>query len=371
MTNKIMLIITEDCNMNCVYCYEHKKNHNTMPFEVAVKIVENRLQQIKQGDEWTICFFGGEPFLNFSLIERVDQYIQQQHIAHYRSLKYSLITNGTVLSPKIKEWLIHHKNMVRLQLSLDGYQQIHDRNRPMTDGSGSFKRIDLDFFRSLFDRLMINTVVSPQSVPELSSNMKWMTEQGFDCRAEFAIGVNWKLINYKQLWEQLEELVGYYSYEKDHALPCLFLRKNMLSVYLPYNESFRPCGVCREDSCYDTQGRIVPCNGMSFVSVGDKTNYFSELRDKDFIFSEENICRKCEYVRVCKTCFAANYYYSGDINQQSPDLCLINKMCILASAEIVYNRLKGKLITNDNKLRFENSKRVINDIGGIINLEVS
>ncbi len=100
--------------------------------------------------------------------------------------------------------------MIRLQLSLDGYQQVHNRNRPMIDGSGSFKRIDLDFFRSLYDHLMINTVVSPQSVSELSSNMKWMTEQGFDCRAEFAIGVNWNKLNYKELWGQLEELVRYY-----------------------------------------------------------------------------------------------------------------------------------------------------------------
>ena len=46
-------------------------------------------------------------------------------------------------------------------------------------------------------------------------------------------------------------------------------------------------------------------------------------------------------------------------------------MCILASTKIVYNRLKGKDKTNDDKQRLENSKRIINDIGSIISLEVS
>ena len=73
-----------------------------MPFEVSVSIVESHLQQIKQGDKWTVCFFGGEPFLNFSLIERIDEYIQKQHPVHYKTLEYSLITNGTVFNSKIK-----------------------------------------------------------------------------------------------------------------------------------------------------------------------------------------------------------------------------------------------------------------------------
>ena len=36
----LMLILTENCNLNCVYCYEHHKTLDDMPFETAKKAIE-------------------------------------------------------------------------------------------------------------------------------------------------------------------------------------------------------------------------------------------------------------------------------------------------------------------------------------------
>jgi len=360
--NKIMLIITEQCNMNCIYCYEHKKNNSYMSFDTAVSIINQNLRDFHADEPWMISYFGGEPFLNFKLIKEIDVFLKQQYPQLYERLTYSIITNGTIINDEIRRWLFDHREIVRFQLSLDGFQEMHDRNRPMVNGEGSFSKIDLDFFKSLNQGLFINTVISPLSIPMLSDGIKWMAEQGFDCRAEFAIGIDWSNLDKQMLRNQIKELVRYYSFERQDLVPCLFLRKDMLKIYLPYNSAFRPCGVCREDKCYDTWGRLMPCNGMSFVSVGEKSKFLSKLKDDDFIFSDENICKCCEYVRVCKTCFAANYYLTGDLNKQSDELCYINKVCIYSSAEIMYNRLKGKAATEKEKQILANSIRVINDL---------
>ena len=37
---KIMLIITENCNLRCIYCYEKNKNGKSMTFETAKEILD-------------------------------------------------------------------------------------------------------------------------------------------------------------------------------------------------------------------------------------------------------------------------------------------------------------------------------------------
>ena len=38
---KIMLIITESCNLRCKYCYEKNKNGKGMSFETAKRIIDH------------------------------------------------------------------------------------------------------------------------------------------------------------------------------------------------------------------------------------------------------------------------------------------------------------------------------------------
>ena len=63
----ISLIVTERCNLSCVYCYEHNKSAKQMTFDVAKKIIDEELINLDKY-EYMIDFFGGEPFLNFELI---------------------------------------------------------------------------------------------------------------------------------------------------------------------------------------------------------------------------------------------------------------------------------------------------------------
>ena len=39
---KIMLILTENCNLRCSYCYELEKIHLTMNFDTAKNVIEKK-----------------------------------------------------------------------------------------------------------------------------------------------------------------------------------------------------------------------------------------------------------------------------------------------------------------------------------------
>lgn len=42
-TKYISLIMTENCNLQCTYCYEHFKSSKMMDFSLAKTIIENEL----------------------------------------------------------------------------------------------------------------------------------------------------------------------------------------------------------------------------------------------------------------------------------------------------------------------------------------
>ena len=74
---EIYLITTEKCNLGCKYCYEKQYSHycsNSQIFEdnkiLSNEIlVEKALLIAKTLGIYSIAFFGGEPLLNWQLIE--------------------------------------------------------------------------------------------------------------------------------------------------------------------------------------------------------------------------------------------------------------------------------------------------------------
>lgn len=45
---RIMLLVTENCNLNCIYCYEHQKNKRIMTFDTAKSILDEYLPTMKE-----------------------------------------------------------------------------------------------------------------------------------------------------------------------------------------------------------------------------------------------------------------------------------------------------------------------------------
>ena len=151
MTDRnIDLIITDGCNLKCIYCYEHNKQHNMMSFETAKAIVDSEFE--KNYDFYNISFFGGEPFLNFSTIKALSEYVWSSSFSN--RCKISVSTNGTILNDEIRKWVSENSYRFFVGLSLDGCKQSQNANR-----CNSFDNIDIDYFCSLKE-LYIKATVS-------------------------------------------------------------------------------------------------------------------------------------------------------------------------------------------------------------------
>lgn len=346
---RIMLLVTENCNLRCRYCYEHKKSAKQMTFKIAKSILDSTLRNFTTNTPIVIELFGGEAFANFSLIRKIDTYLQQNY--SYLNIKYETTTNGTLVHGEIKEWLYQHKDQFFIALSLDGTKKMHDLNRRFIHGASSFDAIDITFFSRTWPGCPAKMTISEQTLPYLAKGVAYLDSLGFRCDATLSIGVNWdQEKNLPILIKELNKLVDYYT--KHPELPlCTMLNQDLRLIFTPINEDYRFCGAGLDMTCFDSEGCAYPCQGFAPVSIGDNAQEYRNFDEKKFRFTIDNPCKTCPWVRLCPNCYAANLQSTGDIQKVDPHLCQFYKMCILASAKIQYRRiLQKKVLTHDDQL---------------------
>ncbi len=129
------LLVTEHCNLRCTYCFG-SRGENEMTESTALLAVDWLIGQSKQGSDLSICFFGGEPVLNFSLIKRVVTYARRKGEEVGKRFSFSITTNAILLDDNQIAFLREHNFFVLV--SLDGPLEIQDRNRPCQGGVGSY-----------------------------------------------------------------------------------------------------------------------------------------------------------------------------------------------------------------------------------------
>ena len=74
--------------------------------------------------------------LNFKLIKECVNYINKYHKAYLHENTYHITTNGLLLNEKIQDFL--YENKFSVLVSIDGYNENHDRNRLTASGGKTF-----------------------------------------------------------------------------------------------------------------------------------------------------------------------------------------------------------------------------------------
>lgn len=123
------------CNFACPYCFEGEHKHIFMSDEVEDAIIEfvKRKQEAKILD---VTWFGGEPLLDFPRIVSLTQKIQTLGL-RYRA---GIITNGYLLTENVASQL-SRLNICKVQITIDGLYEDHDKRRYLKNGKPTFERI--------------------------------------------------------------------------------------------------------------------------------------------------------------------------------------------------------------------------------------
>lgn len=331
------LMLTWQCNLNCVYCFEKYKTKNKeMSLETAKNIILKEFGEFeKTGDDGIIKvdFFGGEPLLNFPVIRDLSEWIWQQKF----SINYvlSVTTNGTLLNEEMKSWFRLHKEHFRLILSVDGTEEMQRINRGCKE-----ENLPIEFVRDTWPELYLKSTMSKESLKTFADGVIYMLDKGYRVSSSIAIGVPWDDGDAQIYKRELEKIADYYLQHMEIEPMPLFTRV-FAELMEPYcNQTpVKNCGTGTTMLAYDVDGTPYPCH--LFLPIVHGKNRKDEISKIDFFDNDRMIdddCRKCGMLRICRTCYGFNYNDRGDVNKRDKRVCsmLLVEAQVLSAFQINY-----------------------------------
>lgn len=174
----ILLNVTDDCNLQCRYCFVEQNPHY-MSLQTALDTIEwSYNNRINLEQKISIYFFGGEPTLCFdSIIVPIVNYCKEKYPNIFT---FGMTTNGTLLNKERINWL--KENKFYILLSIDGDKQTQDFNRPCKNCNlSSFDLLEKNIKDLLlsFPNICFRSTIYPPTVEHLFKNYLYAESLGF------------------------------------------------------------------------------------------------------------------------------------------------------------------------------------------------
>jgi uncharacterized protein len=139
----LSLAVAQKCNLGCTYCYAREGSFGGSPknmsADVALRAVDLLFRDTTPGDNVSLAFLGGEPLFNRPVIRTATEHAVRLGESTGVKVRLAITTNATLLQPDDGEFFERHGFAVTV--SLDGLDEVHDRQRPFKSGAGSFAKI--------------------------------------------------------------------------------------------------------------------------------------------------------------------------------------------------------------------------------------
>jgi len=143
-SNKIVLSLTNKCNLRCIYCSaETGLDFTTMPWSVAKDAVNGLVDRTLAGGGkgFSITFHGGgEVFVEYRLLQRCVVYARDLANKHGLRVSFNAVSNTTLITSERSDWLFENC-FKHITVSLDGVGEVNDFQRPYSNQEGSFQKI--------------------------------------------------------------------------------------------------------------------------------------------------------------------------------------------------------------------------------------
>lgn len=125
-----IFVVTLRCEHSCSYCQVSRQSADRVRFDMSQETADRSLDLMFQSEaqNLTLEFQGGEPLLNFALIQYIVPRARARAASVGRKLDIVITTNLALATDEILQYCREHRLL--LSTSLDGPSFIHDANRP-------------------------------------------------------------------------------------------------------------------------------------------------------------------------------------------------------------------------------------------------
>lgn len=129
-TSLHILVASLRCEHSCPYCQVSRQSSDRAAFDMSSETAALALESAFRSPSSNIKieFQGGEPLLNFELIEEVVAGARRRNEIEGRNLGFVIATNLALLDDRVIDFCC--ANDVYISTSLDGPADLHNKNRP-------------------------------------------------------------------------------------------------------------------------------------------------------------------------------------------------------------------------------------------------
>lgn len=318
----LSLMLTDACNLRCSYCFVENRLPEEHDFSFMSKgdarngidlFVRHLPESIENGlEEPIINFYGGEPLMNFGVLEwalgYIDELIENNRLS---KLRLTLNSNAILIDERIADTLKKHN--VAVSVSIDGPEEIHDAARIDCFGKRSFERTMRGY--SLLKDLGVDTGIScavdEHNIDVLEDIVRWYINNldvkifGFNPLLEG--GIHSAVFSWRDYSKKIgEKFVNCFRICRENGVHEERTMR-LASCFAEGKIHYRDCSACGQQIVVEPKGEIGICHAYLdpkkyFIPYSPDLNlfkhpYWQEWRKRSPISMKE--CRPCIALGIC------------------------------------------------------------------------
>lgn len=334
----VTMLLTNDCNLACSYCFESNKGKDYMPKEMALDILKATYNPVDpMAGIFTLNMFGGEPLMNWDTFKAVCDYVLENNL----KIRITATTNLTLLTDEMIDYI--DELSIPVLVSVDGIKEVHDKHR-----CNSFDKV-IENMKKLIDRdlgylIEARMTVAPDTAKYMYESVKMLVDLGINNIANVpASDLEWdaqSIQDYKDNYEKILDMyINILNDETNKRNISLYKVDQALNLALePIKEDTSMCNIGNPRwVIVDWKGDIWPCPDYPTTDnvdliAGKIGNFYTGVDEtkvdpKPMVATYElERCKGCEAISICKSgCPYENYTKNGKFNEPTIGYCTLQK----------------------------------------------
>lgn len=320
MPMHMVWLSTNVCNARCLHCSSNSSVRT--PDELKREEVFSLIDQLAEVGVVDLAISGGEPLLRHDIFEIISY-------ARGRGLSVGLGSNGATLTPR-QAGLLASSGINRFQVSLDGFEEQHDRLRQWP---GLFKRA----------LSTLNTVADLGIRTHVCFTINRLNFTHIEMFAEFLCTTRVRRLNLSRYvptgrgrdfldldLEEWQRVLRMCVDLRDRFSGQLEIVTHLAQQILVDDEiqqmpGYAGCQAGSAQGCVTANGTVLPCvllpipvgniRTSSFEEIWSNSPVIKSLQGRDSLSGE---CGSCSFKRKCGGCRAVAFAKTGDFLASDP-----------------------------------------------------
>jgi len=371
-----IIVLTLRCNHSCVYCHATAESMKHKYLDMNEKTAKAVVDMIFKSPNKNIAieFQGGEPLVNFPIVQFIVDYAQKKNKKENKNLIITIVSNLSLMDKKKLNWLF--KRRVIFCTSLDGPENIHNKNRIFVDGNSYKETIKwIKIIKKKYGTIgyKINALVT---------TTKSILPYSHELIDEYvALGLPTVFLRFlnpfglaqktrEQIGYSPEEFINFYKNSLDYIIKLnlqgkriregyaiIILQKIFTDLNVNFLDLRSPCGAGIGQLAYNFNGNVYTCDeGRMLSRMGDESFLLGNVLKNDYqeIVGHQVVkstcissvldglpeCCDCVYKPYCGVCPVYNHVEGGSIFARIPN----NERCKIFKGifDYIFEKLQDK-----------------------------